>query len=52
MIKVSDAITKLILTGGGSEHEKDRKAVSRFHDRVFKTKTGLALLESIYKSYF
>ena len=30
------------------EHENDRKAVSRFHKNVFRTKTGLELLEGIY----
>ena len=30
------------------EHENDRKAVGKFRKRVFKTKTGLALLEDIY----
>ena len=30
------------------EHEKDRKAVGKFYEKVFKTKTGLALLEEIY----
>ncbi len=30
------------------EHENDRKAVGKFHERVFKTRTGLALLEDIY----
>ncbi len=30
------------------ESENYRKAVAKFHDNVFKTKTGLALLEDIY----
>ena len=30
------------------ENENYRKAVGKFHDNVFKTKTGLALLEDIY----
>ena len=30
------------------EQEKYRKAVPKFHDNVFKTKTGLELLESMY----
>ena len=30
------------------EHEKDRKAVSSFHEKVFKTRTGLKLLEDMY----
>ena len=30
------------------EHENDRKAVSKFHKNVFRTKTGLALLEDMY----
>lgn len=30
------------------EDDKNRKAVGKFHDNVFKTKTGLALLEDIY----
>lgn len=30
------------------EHENDRKAVPKFHDRVFRTRTGIALLEDMY----
>ena len=30
------------------EHENDRKAVSRFREKVFKTRTGLKLLDDIY----
>lgn len=30
------------------EQEKDRKAVRSFHENVFRTQTGLALLENIY----
>ena len=30
------------------EDEKYRKAANRFHEKVFKTRTGLRLLEDIY----
>ena len=30
------------------EHENDRKVVSRFRENVFKTRTGLKLLDDIY----
>lgn len=30
------------------EHEKDRNAVGSFHEKVFKTRTGLRLLEDMY----
>ena len=30
------------------EQEKDRKAVGKFHDKVFRTETGKRLLEAVY----